>query len=93
MKEEIPYRPRAQHIDIKAYELRDLDDIKCFWANCHLKVNAAFRHRIHFSPTPFDDLEVEGSAKNPILLDEEKDKEKLSTELRSLGNQLGAMRC
>ena len=28
-----------------------------------------------FSPTAFDDLSMEGSVQNPIVLDEEKDKE------------------
>ena len=93
LKEEILHRPGVKLIDINAYELRDLDDIKFFWANCHLELNAAFRHRIYFSPTPFEDLEMGGSAKNPILLDEEKDRKKLSPELRLLGNQLGALRC
>ena len=29
-----------------------------------------------FSPTTFDDLSMEGSVENPIVLDEEEDKEK-----------------
>ena len=41
-------------------------------------MDAVFRPGIDtpFSPTKFDDLSMEGSVENPIVLDEEEDKEK-----------------
>ena len=41
-------------------------------------MDAVFRPGIDtpFSPTTFDDLSMEGSVENPIVLDEEEDKEK-----------------
>ena len=40
-------------------------------------MDAVFRPGIDtpFSPTTFDNLSIEGSVENPIVLDEEKDKE------------------
>ena len=40
-------------------------------------MDAVFRPSIDtpFSPTTFDDLSMEGSVENPIVLDEEEDKE------------------
>ena len=55
----------------------DLADVEFYWETDQLEVNAVFRPEIdtHFSPTAFDDLELGGSAENPILLDEEEDEE------------------
>ena len=54
----------------------DLDDVEFYCENDQLDVDAVFRPGIDtpFSPTAFDDLEMGGSAENPILLDEEEDK-------------------
>ena len=55
----------------------DLDDVRIYWEIDHLDVDAVFRPGIDtpFSPTAFDDFEMGDSAENPILLDEEEDKE------------------
>ena len=42
-------------------------------------MDAVFRPGIAFSPITFDDLSIEGSVENPIVLDEEEDKEKAPT--------------
>ena len=55
----------------------DLYDVEVYWENDQLDVDAVFKAGIDtpFSPTSFDDLEMGSSAENPILLDEEEDKE------------------
>ena len=65
-------------LDTNGYQVSaDLDDVEFYWENDLLDVDAVFRPRIDtlFSPTAFDDLEMGGSAENPILLGEEEDKE------------------
>ena len=54
----------------------DLDDVEFHWENDQQDVDACVRPGIDtaFSPTASDDLEMGGSAENPILLDEEEDK-------------------
>ena len=57
----------------------DLDDVEFFWKTGQLDVDAVFRRPgidTRFSSTAFDDLEMGISAENPILLNEEEDKEK-----------------
>ena len=55
----------------------DLDDVQFYWENDQLDVDAVFRSGIDtpFSPTALDDLEMGGSAENPLLLDEEEGKQ------------------
>ena len=55
----------------------DLDDVEFYCEIDQLDLDAAFGPGIDtpFSPTAFDDLEMGGSAENPILHDEEEDKE------------------
>ena len=47
------------------------------WENSQLDMDAVFRPGIDtpFSPNTSDDLSMEGSVENPIVLDEEEDKE------------------
>ena len=54
----------------------DLDGVEFYWENDQLYADVV-RPGIDtpFSPTAYDDLEMGGSAENPILLDEEEDKE------------------
>ena len=68
----------AQDVDTSGYHVSDLDDIEFFWENDQLDVDAVFRPGIDtaFSTTAFDDLEMGGSAENPILLHKEEDKDK-----------------
>ena len=55
----------------------DLDDVEFYWQNDQLDVDSVFQPGINtlFSPTAFDDLEMGGSAENPILVVEVEDKE------------------
>ena len=65
-------------LDTSSYELSDLKDKKFNWEKSQLDMDAVFRPGIDtpFSPTTFDDLLIgDRSVKNPIVLDEEEDKE------------------
>ena len=68
----------AQDLDTSSYQVSDLEDIEFNWENPQLYMDAVFRPGIDttFSPTTFDDLLMgDGSVENPIVLDEEEDKE------------------
>ena len=79
MRDEVLSSVGAQDLDTSSYQVSDLEDIEfnC-WENSQLKMDAVFRPGIDtpFSPTTFDDfLMDDGSVENPIVLDEEEDKE------------------
>ena len=59
------------------YQVLDLDDTEFYWQIDQLEVDAASRAGIDTpcSPTAIDDLEMEASEENPILLDDEDHKE------------------
>ena len=63
-------------MDTSSYQLTDLEDIEFNWEDSQLDMDAVFRPGIDtpFSPTPFDDLSMEGSVENDSVLDEEEDK-------------------
>ena len=67
----------AQDLDTSSYQVSDLEDIECNWEDSQFDMDAVFRPGIDtpFSPTTFDDLSMSGSVENPIVLDEEEDKE------------------
>ena len=72
------YEKEKQDMKTSRYQVSaDLDVAEVYWENDLLDVDAVFRSGIDtsFSPTAFDVLEMGGSAENPILLDEEEDKE------------------
>ena len=75
MREEVPSTVGAQDLDTSSYQLTDLEDIEFNWENSQL--DSVFKQGIDtpFSPTTFDDLSMKGSVENPIVLDEEEDKE------------------
>ena len=77
MRVEVLASVGAQDLDTSSYQVSDLEDIEINWENSQLEVDAAFRPGIDtpFSPTIFDDLSTKGSVGNPIVLDEEEDKE------------------
>ena len=78
MRDEILSIVRAQDLDTSSYQVSNLEDIVFNWENSHLDLDAVFRPGIDtpFSPTTFEDfLTGDGSVENPIVLDEEKDKE------------------
>ena len=77
MRDEVLSSVGAQDLDTSSYQVSDLEDIEINWENSPLDMDAVFRPGIDipFSPTNFDDLAMEGSVENPIVLDEEEDKE------------------
>ena len=77
MRDEVLSSVGAQDLDTSSYQVSDLEDIEFNLENPQLDMDAVFRPGVDtpFSPTTFDDLSMEGSVENPILLDEEEDKE------------------
>ena len=77
MRDEVLSSVGAQDLDTSSYQVSDLEDIEFNWEDSQFDVDAVFRPGIDtpFSPTTFDDLSMGGSVENPILLDEEEDKE------------------
>ena len=78
MREEVLSSVGAQDLDTSSYQVSDLEDIEFNWEDSQLDMDAVFRPGIDtpFSPTTFDDfLMGDGSVENPIVLDEEEDKE------------------
>ena len=68
----------AQDLDTSSHQISDLEDIEFNWENSQLDMDSVFRPGIDtpFSPTVFDVfLMGDGSVENPIVLDEEEDKE------------------
>ena len=83
MREEVLSSVGAQDLDTSSYQVSDLDDIEFNWENSQLDMDSVFRPGIDtpFSPTVFVDLLMgDGSVENPILLDEEEDKENAPTK-------------
>ena len=78
MREEVLSSVGAQDLDTSSYQVSDLGDIEFNWEDSQLDMDAVFTLGIDtpFSPTTFDDLLMgDGSVENPIVLDEEEDKE------------------
>ena len=75
MRDEVLSSVGAQDLDTSSYQVSDLEDKEFNWENSQWDMDAVFRPGIDtpFSPTPFDDLSIEGSVENPIFLDEEED--------------------
>ena len=82
MRDEVLSGVGAQDLDTSSYQVSDLEDIEFNWENSQLDMDSVFRPGIDtpFSPTVFDDLLIgDGAVGNPIVLDEEEDKENVST--------------
>ena len=78
MRDEVLSSVGAQDLDTSSYQVSDLEDIEFNWENSQLEMDAVFRPGMDtpFSPTTFDDLLMgDGSVENPIVFDEEEDKE------------------
>ena len=78
MRDEVLCSVGAQDLDTSSYQVSDLEDIEFNWENSQLDMDSVFRPGIDtpFSPTVFEDLmKGDGSVENPIVLDEEQDKE------------------
>ena len=77
MRDKVLSSVGSQDLDTSSYQVSYLQNIEFNWENSQLDMDAVFRPGIDtpFSPTTFDDLSMEGSVENPIVLDEEEDKE------------------
>ena len=77
MRDEVLSSVGAQDLVTSSYQVSDLEIIEFNLENSQLDMDAVFRPSIDipFSPTTFDDLSMEGSVENPIVLDEEEDNE------------------
>ena len=77
MRDEVLSSVGAQDLDTSSYQMSDLEDIEFNWEDSQLDMDAVFRPGIDtpFSEATFHDLSVRGSVENPIVLDEEEDKE------------------
>ena len=77
MRDEVLSSVGDRDLETSSYQLTHLEDIEFNWENSQLDMDAVFRPGIDtpFSPNTFDDLSMEGSVENPIVLDEEEDKE------------------
>ena len=76
MRDEVFSSVGAHYLDTSSYQVSDLEDIEFNWKNSQLDMDTVFRPGIDtpFSPTTFDDLSMEGSVENPIVLGQEEDK-------------------
>ena len=74
MRDKVLSSVGAQDLDTSSYQVSDLEDIEFNWDKSQM--DTVFRPGIDtpFSPTTFDDLSMDGSVENPIVLDEEEDK-------------------
>ena len=78
MREEVLSSAGAQDTDTNVYELSDLEDIEFSWEDPALDMDRVYRPGIDtpFYPSIFDDFQIEEStAVNPIIVDDEEDKE------------------
>ena len=78
LRDEVLSIEGAPDMDTSGYQVSaDLNDVEFYCEKDQLDVETLFRPGIEtpFSLAAFDDLEVACSAENPILLDEEEDKE------------------
>ena len=77
MRDDVLPTVGAQDLDTSSYQVSDLEEIEINWQNSQLDMDAVFRPGVDtpFSPTTFDDLTMEGTVENPIVLVEEQDKE------------------
>ena len=67
----------AQDMDTSECQVSTLDDVELYWKNEQLDVGAVFRPGIDapFSPSNINDFETDSMAGNPLLIDEEHDKD------------------
>ena len=77
MRDEVLSSVGAQNLDTSSYQNSDLEDIQFNWEDSQFDMDAVFRPGIDtpFSPSKIDDLSMGGSVENPIVLDEEQDRE------------------
>ena len=82
-------------MDTSGYQVSDLDAIQFYYEKDHLVVDDVFKPGIDtpFFPTALDDLEMGGSTENPILFEEEEDKEKSPPKTPSPRNRDDLLNC
>ena len=73
----------AQDTDTRGYELSDIEDIEFSWEDPAVDMDSVYRPGIDtpFSPSIFDDFQMEeerSTTANPIIVDDEEDKENSS---------------
>ena len=87
MRDEVLSSVGAQDLYTSSYQVSDLEDIEFNWENSQLNMDSVFRPGIDtpFSPTVFDNLLMgDRSVENPIMLEEEEDKENAPTTPESV---------
>ena len=77
MSEEVLSSVGAQDTDTSGYELSDLEDIEFSWEDPAVDMDTVCQPGIDtlFSPSIFDDFQMGSTAANPIIVDDEEDKE------------------
>ena len=77
MRDEVLSSVCAQDIHTSGYKVSDLGDVEFYWENDQMFVDAVFipGEDTPFSPSTIEDFEMIWMAENPILIDEEQDKE------------------
>ena len=78
MRDEILSSVGTQDLDTSSYQVSDIEDVEFNWENPQLDMDAVIRPSkdTPFFLTTFDNLSMgEGSVENPIVLDEEEDKD------------------
>ena len=75
VRDEVLSSVGAQDLDTSSYQVSDLEDIEFNWENSQLDMDAVFKPGIDTPFSTFEDLSMEGSVENSIVLDEEDDKE------------------
>ena len=75
MREEVLSNVGAQDLHTSSYQFTDLEDIEFNWENSHLDTVFTTGIDIPFSQTTFADGSTVGSVGNPIVSDEEENKE------------------
>ena len=87
MGDEVLSSVGAQDLDTSSSQISDLKDIEFNWEKSQLDMDSVFRPGIDtpFSPTKFDVLLMgDGPVENPIVLDEDEDKENAPTTPESV---------
>ena len=79
MRDEVLSSVGAQAMDTSGYQVSDVDDVEFYWESDQLDVDAdaVFRpgNDASVSLSTFNDFEMGSMPENPILIDEEQDKE------------------
>ena len=79
VRDEILSSVGAQDTDTRGYELTVIEDIEFSWGDPAVDLESVYRPEkdTPFSPSIFDDFQMDGSTTaNPIIVDDEEDKEK-----------------